>query len=129
MSKQTIEDILEMFQNGEARYNKDAYFKEAINALHVGVGPHAILDRVLKEHAILMHLHNEALNKNRVAVGECQRLVEQVADYDKANEFLKESFNEVGLLAKNQKRAIQILNDEVASYKDALELSRQSRKL
>lgn len=94
MSTQSVAELLEMFQNGEQRYDRDAYFKEAVTALQLGVGPIAILDRVLKEHVILMHLHNEAINKNRVAVAEVQRL-----------------------------------SDDVASYKDALELSRQSRKL
>jgi len=87
MEKLTLEEILERFQNGDQRYERDAYFKGAITAIHSGVGVYAILDRVLKEHAILMHLHTEQLNKNQVAVR------------------------------------------EVASYKDALELARQSRKL
>ncbi len=112
MSKQTIEDILEMFQNGEDRYNKDAYFKEAINALHVGVGAHAILDRVLKEHAILMHLHNEALNKNRVAVAEVARLADEMAQY------IQYGLHPVGvgleLKLENQK-----LKDDVLSLKEA----------
>ena len=84
MSKLILEDILEMFQNGEARYDKDAYFKEALSALHAGVGPHAVLDRVLKEHTILMHLNNEAINKIRVAVAELQRLSDEIASYKDA---------------------------------------------
>lgn len=84
MSKESIEAELWKFQNGEQRYETNAYFKEAINALSVGVGVHAVLDRVLKEHTILMALHNEALNKNRVAVGECQRLSDEVASLTEA---------------------------------------------
>jgi len=76
MEKLTLEEILERFQNGEQRYDKDAYFKEAVTAIHVGVGPYAVLDRVLKEHIILMNLHAEQLNKNRVAVAECARLTD-----------------------------------------------------
>lgn len=84
MSKESIEAELWKFQNGEQRYETNAYFKEAINALSAGVGVHAVLDRVLKEHTILMALHNEALNKNRVAVGECQRLSDEVASLTEA---------------------------------------------
>ena len=84
MSKESIEAELWKFQNGEQRYETNAYFKEAINALSAGVGVHAVLDRVLKEHTILMGLHNEALNKNRVAVGECQRLRDEVASLAEA---------------------------------------------
>jgi len=76
MIQLTLTEILEKFQNGEQRYDKDAYFKEAITAIHLGVGPYAVLDRVLKEHLILMNLHNEAVNKNRVAVGEVARLTD-----------------------------------------------------
>jgi len=75
MEKLTLTEILDKFQNGEQRYDKDAYFKEAVTAIHLGVGVYAILDRVLKEHLILMNLHNEAVNKNRVAVAECARLM------------------------------------------------------
>lgn len=78
MNKLTLDQIIEMFQNGEARYDKNAYFKEAVTAIHAGVGIHVVLDRVLKEHAILMHLHNEELNKNRVAVAECARLADKL---------------------------------------------------
>ena len=84
MSKESIEAELWKFQNGEQRYETNAYFKEVINALSAGVGVHAVLDRVLKEHTILMALHNEALNKNRVAVGECQRLSDEVASLTEA---------------------------------------------
>lgn len=81
MSKESIEAELWKFQNGEQRYETNAYFKEAINALSAGVGVHAVLDRVLKEHTILMVLHNEALNKNRAAIGECARLTELALGY------------------------------------------------
>jgi len=108
MEKLTLEEILERFQNGEQRYGTNAYFKQAVTAIHLGVGIYAVLDRVLKEHLILMNLHNEAVNKNRVAVGECARLLDKV---DSLEQTIKE------------------LLDEVASYKDALELARQSRKL
>lgn len=84
MSKLTLEQTLDMFQNGEQRYDKDGYFREAITALHSGVGVHAVLDRVLKEHTILMRLHSEALDKNRVAVAEVQRLSDEVASYKDA---------------------------------------------
>ena len=84
MEKLTLTEILEKFQNGEQRYDKDAYFKEAVTAIHLGVGIYAVLDRVLKEHLILMNLHNEAVNKNRVAVGECQRLADEVLSLTEA---------------------------------------------
>lgn len=84
MSKETLEQILEHFQNGEQRYDKDGYFKEAITSLHVGVGVYAVLDRVLKEHTILMHLHNEQTNKNRVAVSEIQKLKDEVLSLTEA---------------------------------------------
>ncbi len=93
MSNTTVAEVMDMFQNGEQRYDTSAYFKEAINALAAGVGVHAVLDRVLKEHVILMHLHNEELNRNRVAVAEVGRLMQ----------------DNVTLI------------DEVASYKDALQ--------
>lgn len=93
MEKPNLEQILDMFQNGEQRYEKGGYFREAIDAMVLGVGIYAILDRVLKEHTTLTRLHSEQLDKNRVAVAEVQRLT-----------------------------------DEVASYKDALDLARQSRK-
>jgi len=86
MEKLTLEEILERFQNGEQRYDKDAYFKEAITAIHLGVGPYAVLDRVLKEHTILMHLHNEAVNKNRVAVAECAKLADYIKRVEQAKE-------------------------------------------
>jgi len=101
MSKLNLEDILEMFQNGEARYDKDSYFKEAISAIHAGVGVHAILDRVLKEHTILMNLHNEAINKNRVAVGEIQRLSDEVLSWKDANENLRTICREHGFYNAN----------------------------
>lgn len=63
MEKLTLEEILERFQNGEQRYDTNGYFKEAVTAIHSGVGIYAVLDRVLKEHVILMHLHNEELKK------------------------------------------------------------------
>jgi len=108
MSKLTVAEVLELFQNGEQRYDTNAYFKEAVNAISAGLPPHVVLDRVLKEHVILMHLHNEELNKNRVAVGECARLLDKVDSHE---------------------QTIQELLDEVASYKDALDLARQSRKI
>lgn len=84
MSKLTVAEVLELFQNGEQRYDTNAYFKEAVNAISAGLTPVVVLDRVLKEHVILMHLHNEELNKNRVAVGECQRLSDEVASLTEA---------------------------------------------
>lgn len=108
MQKPTLDNILDLFQNGETRYDKDAYFKEAITALHAGVGPHAILDRVLKEHVILMHLHNELINKNRVAVAEVTRLAAIV---------LEPSANEL----EAEKAKVKIMEDELASYRDALQ--------
>jgi len=84
MEKLTLTEILEIFQNGEQRYDKDAYFKEAVTAIHLGVGIYAVLDRVLKEHVILMNLYNEQINKNRVAVAECQRLTDEVLSLTEA---------------------------------------------
>jgi len=84
MEKQTVAEVLEKFQNGEQRYDTNAYFKEAINSIAAGLPAHVVLDRVLKEHVILMHLHNEELNKNRVAVGECQRLSDEVKSLTEA---------------------------------------------
>lgn len=84
MIKITLDQIIEMFQNGEQRYDKDAYFKEAVTAIHLGVGPYAVLDIVLKEHAILMRQHSEELNKNRVAVAECARLTDEVLSLTEA---------------------------------------------
>jgi uncharacterized protein (DUF924 family) len=81
MGKLTLDQVLENFQNGEQRYDKDGYFREAVTAIHAGVGTYAILDRVLKEHTILMRLHSEALDKNKVAVAECQRLNELAIGY------------------------------------------------
>lgn len=80
MSKQSLESIIEMFQNGEQRYDKDGYFREAITSLHAGIGIHAVMDRVLKEHTILMRLHSEEQTKNRVAVAECARLTDELED-------------------------------------------------
>lgn len=77
MEKLTLDEILERFQNGEQRYDTNAYFKAAVTAIYSGVGIYAVLDRVLKEHVILMHLHNEQLNINRVAVAECARLTDE----------------------------------------------------
>jgi hypothetical protein len=93
MEKLTITEIKEMFQNGEQRYELDAYFKEAVTAINAGVGITAVLDRVLKEHTILMRLHNEALNKNRDLVSECARLSDEVASYKDALELLTEKYN------------------------------------
>jgi len=101
MNKLTVAEVLDMFQNGEQRYDTNAYFKEAVNAISAGLPPHVVLDRVLKEHVILMHLHNEELNKNRVAVGVIATLKEEKRD-----------------LAENCDR----LKDEVASWKDAHQL-------
>lgn len=84
MSKLTIAEVLDMFQNGEQRYDTNAYFKEAVNAISAGLPPHVVLDRVLKEHVILMHLHNEELNKNRAAVAEVARLADEVASLTEA---------------------------------------------
>jgi len=84
MSKLTLSDILEMFQNGEERYDRDAYFKGAITAIHAGVGVHAILDRVLKEHNILMNLHSQAIEKNRIQVAKIQILEDELASYKDA---------------------------------------------
>lgn len=42
-------EILEKFQNGEARYIDDPVFCTAVNKLAGGLGPFAVLDRVLKE--------------------------------------------------------------------------------
>ncbi len=78
MEKLTLGQVLENFQNGEQRYDKDGYFREAVTAIHAGVGTYAILDRVLKEHTTLMRLHSEALDKNKVAVAEVQRLSDEV---------------------------------------------------
>lgn len=108
MSKQTLEQVLDNFQNGEQRYDKDGYFREAITSLHAGVGVYAVLDRVLKELTILMRLHNEQTDKNRVAVGEVARL----------------SGENDTLISK-----IRLMSDELDSYKDALQLARGSRKL
>jgi len=84
MEKQTIANILEMFQNGEQRYDKDGYFREAVKAIHAGVGPYAILDRVLKEHNILMNLHSEQVEKNRVQVAKIQIMEDELASYKDA---------------------------------------------
>lgn len=84
MAKETIADILERFQNGEQRYDKDGYFREAITSIHLGIGPMAVLDRVLKEHTILMHLHSESVNRERVATSKIQILEDEVASYKEA---------------------------------------------
>lgn len=81
MSKETLDQIIDKFQNGEQRYDKDGYFREAITSLQAGIGVYAVLDRVLKEHVVLMRLHSEEVNKNRVAVAEVQRLSDEVASY------------------------------------------------
>jgi len=86
MEKLTLDEILERFQNGEQRYDSNAYFKEAVTAMLAGASPYMVLDRVLREHVILMHLHNEELNKNRVAVGECARLGDYIKRVEQANE-------------------------------------------
>ncbi len=84
MGKLSLGHVLENFQNGEQRYDKDGYFKEAVTAMQAGVGVFAILDRILKEHTILMRLHSEALDKNRVAVAQVARLLDEVASYKDA---------------------------------------------
>lgn len=91
MNKLTVAEAMELFQNGEQRYDTNAYFKEAVDAISAGLPPHVVLDRVLKEHVTLMHLHNEELNKNRVAVGECARLSDEVASWKDANALLTEN--------------------------------------
>jgi len=100
MEKLTLAEILERFQNGEQRYDTNGYFKEAITAMLSGASPYMVLDRVLREHVILMHLHSEQVNKNRVAVAEVGRLATQVGEDD---------------------ILIQRLEDEIKSYKDAFE--------
>lgn len=42
-------ETLEKFQNGEARYIDDPVFCTVVNKLAGGLGPFAVLDRVLKE--------------------------------------------------------------------------------
>jgi len=106
MEKLTLDEILERFQNGEQRYDTNAYFKEAVTAIHSGVGIYAVLDRVLKEHVILMHLHTEQLNKSQVAVGEVVRLGAYVKDVEQANE---------EWVAANEK-----LKDEIADLKHTI---------
>lgn len=123
MGKLNLEQTLDMFQNGEQRYDKDGYFREAITALQAGIGVHAVLDRVLKEHVILMRLHSESLDKNRVAVAEVQRLSDELGK----PKILTTAETYPGELTTLRAQIVQVreenqrLSDEVASYKDALQ--------
>ncbi len=118
MSTKTLTEILDGFQNGEQRYDLDGYFREAITSIHIGIGATAVLDRVLKEHTILMRLHNEEVNKNRVAVAEVNRLAGMVLE----PEVLVNGENRPELSELlSLRRKVQIMEDELASYREANE--------
>lgn len=79
-----LREVLERFQNGEQRYEQDKHFTDVITVLQSGVGVYAVLDRVLKERAVLLHLHNETLETLRASIAENQRLIDEVESYKDA---------------------------------------------
>lgn len=101
---ENVQDILDKFQNGDRRYTEDPVFKEVVYSLKAGIGAYAVLDGILRAYAANRSLANGLLEKLKYK----PQIVMSTELYPGET---------LDLRAKNQK-----LLDEIASYRDALEL-------
>lgn len=113
MANLNLQDLLDMFQNGERRYAENPAFKAAIESLRGGLGVYAVLDHVLKDRSALSDAAIQLKTKYNLVYADNRNLTDEV-------ETLKLEKRE---LAEHADR----LKDEVASYKEALEAMTQSR--
>jgi len=58
-----LDQLLELFQNGEHRYNDDQAFKAVIDSLKMGLGVYGVLDHVLAESARVKEMHRNLIFK------------------------------------------------------------------
>lgn len=86
MANLNLQDILNMFQNGERRYAEDPAFKAAVDSLKMGLGVYAVLDHVLKDQSTLRHNLKEATEHLRLANDE-------IESWKDANEGLRQNID------------------------------------
>lgn len=104
MANLNLDDILELFENGERRYEEDPAFKAVADSLKMGLGVYAVLDHTLKA-------KNYLANKLALALKNIAQLENVIADRDEdigslctENEKLKKEI-------KEQERYINHLRD------------------
>lgn len=56
-NKKPIPEILELFQNGETRFEQDETFNKVVQLLHNNIGVYAVLDTVIKDYSALRKKH------------------------------------------------------------------------
>lgn len=107
MEKPTLDQVIEMFQNGEQRYAEDNYFKEAIDSLTAGLGVYAVLDALLKKQSGLIAMKQAYADFN--------------IELSKANSALRDDTEFMRTSLIDYREENQKLKDQVASLKEALQ--------
>lgn len=134
-----LQDILDMFQNGERRYAEDPAFKAAIDSLKMGLGVYAVLDHTLRDKSLAnakVFELRELLNKRCTENLELSSVIEQLRS-GKPNLMqvliTREVYpNELQDLRDYKTRTtdqIQNLKDEVASWEDRYDALEQGENL